>query len=88
VVTTVPGGHRVVVYDRYAGVDMEVKNEGLHFLIPWLQRPNMFDIRTRPFELTSLTGSRGALSEYPCTQTQIVPHRECCCIVFDSSCHR
>ena len=60
--TTVPGGHRVVVYDRLSGVDMEVKNEGLHFMIPWLQRPNMFDIRTRPFELTSLTGSRGALS--------------------------
>merc|ERR1712166_916339 len=55
---TVPGGHRVVVYDRLSGVDMEVKNEGLHFMIPWLQRPNMFDIRTRPFELTSLTGSR------------------------------
>merc|ERR1712153_266742 len=55
---TVPGGHRVVVYDRLSGVDMEVKNEGLHLMIPWLQRPNMFDIRTRPFELTSLTGSR------------------------------
>merc|ERR1712166_251910 len=55
---TVPGGHRVGGYDRLSGVDMEVKNEGLHFMIPWLQRPNMFDIRTRPFELTSLTGSR------------------------------
>lgn len=55
---TVPGGHRVVIYDRYSGVDQEVKGEGLHFLIPWLQRANMFDIRTRPFELTSLTGSR------------------------------
>merc|ERR1712028_233325 len=55
---TVPGGHRVVIYDRYSGVDQTVKEEGLHFLVPWLQRVNKFDIRTRPYELTSLTGSR------------------------------
>merc|ERR1712070_1013909 len=55
---TVPGGYRVVVYDRLSGVDDSVKEEGLHFLVPWLQRINMFDIRTRPYELTSLTGSR------------------------------
>jgi len=55
---TVPGGHRVVIYDRLSGVDHDVKNEGLHMMVPWLQRPNMFDIRTRPYELTSLTGSR------------------------------
>merc|ERR1712070_1144662 len=55
---TVPGGYRVVVYDRLSGVDGSVKEEGLHFLVPWLQRINMFDIRTRPYELTSLTGSR------------------------------
>lgn len=55
---TVPGGYRVVVYDRFSGVDEYVKTEGLHFMVPWLQRINMFDIRTRPYELTSLTGSR------------------------------
>merc|ERR1712070_442215 len=55
---TVEGGHRAVIYDRFSGVDTAVKAEGLHFLVPWLQRPNVFDIRTRPYELTSLTGSR------------------------------
>merc|ERR1719160_2326829 len=55
---TVQGGHRAVIYDRFAGVDEGIKGEGLHFLVPWLQRPNIFDIRTRPYELTSLTGSR------------------------------
>eukprot|EP00658_Telonema_sp_P-2_P010406 TRINITY_DN13926_c0_g1_i3.p1 TRINITY_DN13926_c0_g1~~TRINITY_DN13926_c0_g1_i3.p1 ORF type:complete len:331 (+),score=94.93 TRINITY_DN13926_c0_g1_i3:97-1089(+) len=55
---TVEGGHRVVIYDRFNGVDPQVKGEGLHFLVPWLQRANKFDIRTRPYELTSLTGSR------------------------------
>merc|ERR1712070_896813 len=55
---TVEGGHRAVIYDRFSGVDTAVKAEGLHFRVPWLQRPNVFDIRTRPYELTSLTGSR------------------------------
>jgi prohibitin 2 len=55
---TVEGGHRAVIYDRWHGVDQAVKGEGLHFLVPWLQRANKFDIRTRPYELTSLTGSR------------------------------
>merc|ERR1711907_617265 len=55
---TVEGGHRAVIYDRFSGVDTAVKAEGLHFRVPWLQRPNIFDIRTRPYELTSLTGSR------------------------------
>merc|ERR1712085_7727 len=57
-VYTVEGGHRAVIYDRLSGVDQTVKEEGLHFLVPWLQRVNKFDIRTRPYELTSLTGSR------------------------------
>merc|ERR1711998_480561 len=55
---TVEGGHRAVIYDRFSGGDTAVKAEGLHFRVPWLQRPNVFDIRTRPYELTSLTGSR------------------------------
>lgn len=55
---TVEGGRRAVIYDRWSGVDNQVKGEGLHALVPWFQRANIFDIRTRPYELTSLTGSR------------------------------
>lgn len=33
----VPAGHRAVVFDRVKGVKQDVKGEGLHFRIPWLQ---------------------------------------------------
>merc|ERR1719297_181592 len=32
--------------------------EGLNFNIPWLERPIIFDIRTRPCNLQTLTGSK------------------------------
>ena len=33
--------------------------EGTHFLIPWFERVNKYDIRTQPRTMTSLTGTRG-----------------------------
>merc|ERR1712014_253798 len=32
--------------------------EGVHFRIPWFERPIVFDVRARPHTMTSLTGSR------------------------------
>uniref|UniRef100_A0A6A7FRC1 Prohibitin n=1 Tax=Hirondellea gigas TaxID=1518452 RepID=A0A6A7FRC1_9CRUS len=55
---TVDGGHRAVIYDRIFGVLQEVYGEGMHFRIPWIQRPTIFDIRTRPKQLSSPTGTR------------------------------
>lgn len=40
----VDGGHRAVLFDRLQGVKDNVKGEGLHFLIPWIQKPIVFDI--------------------------------------------
>jgi regulator of protease activity HflC (stomatin/prohibitin superfamily) len=34
-----------------------VYGEGLNFNIPWVERPIIFDIRTRPVNLQTLTGS-------------------------------
>lgn len=35
--------------------------EGTHFIIPVLQKPYIFDVRTRPRSITSVTGTKGAL---------------------------
>lgn len=54
----VPAGHRAVVYSRIDGVGQTVMEQGTHFLLPWLQRPIIFDVRTRPRTYASLTGTK------------------------------
>uniref|UniRef100_A0A7S1VFE5 Prohibitin n=1 Tax=Grammatophora oceanica TaxID=210454 RepID=A0A7S1VFE5_9STRA len=55
---TVNGGHRAVVFNRITGMKSQVYGEGLNFNIPWFERPVVFDIRTRPVNLQTLTGSK------------------------------
>ncbi|KAF3341146.1 Prohibitin-3 [Carex littledalei] len=55
---TVDGGQRAVIFDRFRGVLPETVGEGTHFLIPWLQKPYIFDIRTRPHTFTSMSGTK------------------------------
>ena len=57
-VFTVQGGHRAVMFNRITGMKDNVYNEGLNFNIPWFERPYIFDIRTRPCNLQTLTGSK------------------------------
>jgi prohibitin 1 len=54
----VKGGSRAVIFDRVAGVRDEVINEGTHFLIPWLQRSIIYDVRTKPRNISTTTGSK------------------------------
>nr|QBH74220.1 prohibitin [Isotomurus palustris] len=54
----VDGGHRAVIFDRFTGVKNDVVGEGTHFYVPWVQRPIMFDIRSRPRNVPSITGSK------------------------------
>eukprot|EP00522_Entomoneis_paludosa_P012857 CAMPEP_0172441278 /NCGR_PEP_ID=MMETSP1065-20121228/1827_1 /TAXON_ID=265537 /ORGANISM="Amphiprora paludosa, Strain CCMP125" /LENGTH=321 /DNA_ID=CAMNT_0013190543 /DNA_START=21 /DNA_END=986 /DNA_ORIENTATION=+ len=55
---TVQGGHRAVVFNRVVGMKDTVYGEGLNFNIPWFERPIIYDIRTRPVNLQTLTGSK------------------------------
>mmetsp|Transcript_168 Transcript_168/g.288 ORF Transcript_168/g.288 Transcript_168/m.288 type:complete len:317 (-) Transcript_168:189-1139(-) len=57
-VYTVEGGHRSVVFNRVVGMKPIVYSEGLNFVIPWFERPVVYDIRTRPCNLQTLTGSK------------------------------
>eukprot|EP00092_Neocalanus_flemingeri_P007443 GFUD01008039.1.p1 GENE.GFUD01008039.1~~GFUD01008039.1.p1 ORF type:complete len:274 (+),score=83.60 GFUD01008039.1:65-886(+) len=54
----VDGGHRAVIFDRFAGVRQEVVGEGTHFMIPWVQNPIIYDIRARPKNVPTVTGSK------------------------------
>lgn len=55
---SVDGGQRAVIFDRWLGVKKTVIGEGMHFVVPWLQRPIIYDIRTRPRIITTTTGSK------------------------------
>ncbi|CAF4253764.1 unnamed protein product, partial [Rotaria sordida] len=51
----VDGGHRNVIFDRFQGVKLDVIEEETHFMISWLHRPIIFDIRARPRSVPSIT---------------------------------
>ncbi|XP_074598727.1 prohibitin 1 [Brevipalpus obovatus] len=54
----VDGGHRAVIFDRFVGVKQNVIGEGTHFFIPWVQRPIIFDVRSRARNVPVVTGSK------------------------------
>lgn len=54
----VRGGSRAVIFDRLSGVKEGVISEGTHFLVPWLQRSIIFDVRTKPRNIATTTGSK------------------------------
>ncbi|CAO3700401.1 unnamed protein product [Rhizopus stolonifer] len=54
----VQGGYRAVIFDRIQGVKQTSVGEGTHFLIPWLQRAVLFDVRTKPRNISTTTGSK------------------------------
>merc|ERR1712241_347913 len=54
----VDGGHRAVIFDRFAGIKEDVSGEGTHFMIPVIQTPVVFDIRARPKNVPTITGSK------------------------------
>lgn len=55
---TVEGGQRAIIYSRFGGIGGEIYAEGLRFVVPWLQRPILFDVKTRPRLINSTSGSK------------------------------
>jgi prohibitin 2 len=55
---SVQGGERAVMFNRLVGVKDIVYEEGTHFKLPWFDIPHIFDVRTRPRQIQSLTGSK------------------------------
>ncbi|KAJ6164057.1 Prohibitin-2 [Penicillium chermesinum] len=54
----VDGGHRAIKYSRLSGVKKEIYNEGTHFRIPWFETPIIYDVRAKPRNIPSLTGTK------------------------------
>jgi len=54
----VDGGYRAVIFDRFTGVKDYIVGEGTHFLIPFVQKPILYDIRSRPRNVPVITGSK------------------------------
>ncbi|CAI4062549.1 hypothetical protein SKDZ_07G3750 [Saccharomyces kudriavzevii ZP591] len=54
----VKGGSRGVIFDRINGVKQQVVGEGTHFLVPWLQKAIIYDVRTKPKSIATNTGTR------------------------------
>lgn len=54
----VKGGSRAIIFDRLSGVKEGVINEGTHFLVPWLQKAIVYDVRTKPRNISTTTGSK------------------------------
>jgi len=47
-----------LIFDRLKGVKEKVVPEGTHFLIPWIQKPIIYDVRISPRHIRSETGSK------------------------------
>ncbi|RDW77978.1 prohibitin-2-like protein [Coleophoma crateriformis] len=54
----VDGGHRAIKYTRLGGVSKEIYSEGTHFKIPWFETPIDYDVRAKPRNVASLTGTK------------------------------
>eukprot|EP00124_Ichthyophonus_hoferi_P000726 Ihof_evm10s29 gene=Ihof_evmTU10s29 len=54
----VDGGHRAVIFSRFGGVQDRVFAEGMHFRIPWIHYPIIYDVRSQPRRISSPTGSK------------------------------
>jgi prohibitin 2 len=55
----VDGGHRAIKYKRVSGVSRSIYQEGTHFNIPWFETPIIYDVRAKPRNIASLTGTKG-----------------------------
>ncbi len=56
------------MFNRIVGIKETTYEEGTHFMVPWFDHPIVFDVRTRPRQIQSLTGSKGELPCSPCAQ--------------------
>jgi prohibitin 2 len=57
-IIAVDGGHRAIKYTRIGGVSKEIYAEGTHINIPWFETPIDYDVRAKPRNVASLTGTK------------------------------
>jgi prohibitin 2 len=53
IVIVVPAGQKVVVFNSFNGVEPRVLSEGMNILVPFVQAPVYYDVRTMTYTLAS-----------------------------------
>ncbi|CAG8723912.1 3699_t:CDS:2, partial [Racocetra fulgida] len=51
-------GAAAIKYTRLFGVQKEIYSEGTHLMIPWFETPIIYDVRAKPRNIASLTGTK------------------------------
>ncbi|GAB7360835.1 hypothetical protein MBLNU230_g0821t1 [Neophaeotheca triangularis] len=54
----VDGGHRAIKYTRLSGVGKDIYSEGTHIRVPWFETAITYDVRAKPRNVASLTGTK------------------------------
>eukprot|EP01089_Gocevia_fonbrunei_P007207 TRINITY_DN1827_c0_g1_i1.p1 TRINITY_DN1827_c0_g1~~TRINITY_DN1827_c0_g1_i1.p1 ORF type:complete len:307 (-),score=63.81 TRINITY_DN1827_c0_g1_i1:27-947(-) len=54
----VDGGHKAIIFSRVSGIKEVIYGEGLHFKIPWIHYPYIFNARTRVTQIPTTSGSK------------------------------
>lgn len=51
-------GHRAFKFNKISGVQDNIMREGWHFKMPYFERQIIYDVRTHPKQIKSITGSK------------------------------
>jgi prohibitin 2 len=54
----VDGGHRAIKFSRLEGIKPTIYREGWHLMIPYIERPIIYEVRSHPKTLETTTGSK------------------------------
>jgi prohibitin 1 len=57
-VFVVDAGEGAVIFNKFRGVQTKVHTEGMHFRIPGIMMPRIFELRSRPRLISSSTGTK------------------------------
>lgn len=55
---SVDAGHRAIKFNKLKGILPTIYKEGWHIMLPWFERPIIYDVRTHPQIFKSQTGSK------------------------------
>lgn len=51
-------GHRAIIFNKFSGLGKFTYREGFHFIIPWFERPIIYDVRSHPTTIKCTTGNK------------------------------
>lgn len=73
---TIDAGECAILFDRFQGVKPKVYGEGMHFRIPFIQTPRIFETRARPRVIYSICGSKDLQVAYTSLRILFRPDAE------------